>query len=197
MRPSTPGDFLQETEHAVRHLFDGIQHYESILKGVTPPSQARTPEEVQRYVVLAERYFGYSFSEAALCGAVLQVAFMGISLFSSNSVIPASCSAIVPAVDHPATRFCIGRQIHGIPIGLVVYAGRNQHSHWDDAGFNQPTTAVFRALYQAYAENLFFDLAYVLDWPQRTTKTHYIVLNELGWAEYDVYLTDMRTLIGT
>lgn len=196
MRPNSPSEFLRDTQHAVRHLFNGIHYYESILKGVTPPSQARTMEEVHRYVALAKRYFGYTFSEAALCGGVLQVAFMGISLFSSNSSIPRSCAPFVQKPDHPATRFCIGREVHGIAIGLIIYAGRNQHSHWDDAGFNPPTTAVFNALYRAYAENQFFDLAYVLDWPERTTKAHYIVLNELGWSHYDAYLADMQMLIG-
>jgi hypothetical protein len=93
----SPESYLAETEHAVRHLFAGIDYYESLLTGVTPPSQANNMDEVKRYMELAELYFGYSISEATLCGAVLQIAFMGILLFPRNNAVPVHSSSLVKA----------------------------------------------------------------------------------------------------
>ncbi len=56
-----PRAYLSDTEHAVCHLFEAIDYYESLLVGVTPPSQATGMDQVTRYIELAEKYFGYSF----------------------------------------------------------------------------------------------------------------------------------------
>lgn len=190
-----PGSYLSETEHAVRQLFDAIDYYERLLVGVTPPSQATIEDEVTRYLRLAEKYFGYSFSEATLCGSILQVAFMGIFLFPKNSTIPVHCSDLVKCENQKAIPFCIGRLVNGIPIGLIVYAGRNQFNHWDAETFDPPTTAVFRTLLKAHYDNPFFDMAYELNYPKRTIKANHLVRNELRWRTYDEYVADMRDLI--
>jgi hypothetical protein len=190
-----PESYLLETEHAVRHLFSAIDLYESLLIGVTPPSQAQNMDQVTRYLELARKYFGYSFSESTLCGSILQIAFMGVFLFPKNTVIPAHCTHLVKQACSKAIPFCIGRVVHGIPIGLIVYAGRNQFNHWDDKTFDPPTTQVFQTLRKAYYENPFFDMAYELNYPGRTIKANYLVLNELRWRTYDQYVTDMRAMI--
>ena len=85
--------------------------------------------------------------------------------------------------------------MHGIPIGLIVYAGRIQFNHWDDESFDYPTTQVFSALLHAYCENTLFDMAYELQYPARTIKANHLVLNELKWRTYGQYIADMRALI--
>ncbi len=190
--------YLTETEHAVRLLFAGIEYYEGLLHGLTPPSQAGSGDEVALYMEAAEKYFGYSFSEATLCGSILQVAYMGVLLFSANANISDHCRTLVGPIasDHKVIHFCVGRLIHGIPIGLLIYAGRNQFNHWADKTFDYPTTQVFRALGKAYHESPFFDLAYELSYPNRTIKANHLVLNELRWKAYEDYLGDMTALIG-
>ena len=192
---SDPESYLSETEHAVRHLFSAIDFYENLLVGVTPPSQAANMDQVTRYLELAEKYFGYSFSESTLCGSILQVAFMGVFLFSKNSEIPAHYTGLVKPDNRKAVPFCIGRVVHDIPIGLIVYAGRNQFNHWGDETFDFPTTQVFRVLWRAYYENPFFDMAYEMNYPARTTKANYLVINELCWRTYEQYVTDMRAMV--
>lgn len=124
---------------------------------------------------------------------------MGIYLFSQNTTIPASCTNLVtPPNKKPiqkAIKFCVGRLVHDIPIGLIVYAGRNQFNHWDDKSFDFPTTQVFQALLNAYYENPLFDMAYELNYPERTIKANHLVLNELRWRNYEGYITDMTALI--
>lgn len=190
-----PRSYLSDTEHAVRHLFDAIQYYESLLDDVIPPSQATSMDEVKRYTELAQKYFGYSFSEATLCGSILQVAFMGIYLFSKNTTIPANCTNFVKPNNQKAAKFCVGRLVHNTPIGLIIYAGRNQFNHWDDNSFDFPTRQVFKAFFITYYEDPFFDMAYELNYPKHTIKANHIVLNELRWRNYPEYLTDMEDLI--
>ncbi len=186
--------YLAETEHAVRHLLTGINYYESMLTGVMPPSQANNIDEVKFYMERAESYFGCSVSEAALCGAILQIAFMGIYQFSTNNAIPAHSSTLVKPGNGKAIRFCVGRLVHDIPIGLIIYAGRNQFNHWDDPSFDYPTTQVFLALNRAYHDSPMFDMAYELDYPARTVKANHLVLNEMGWRTYEQYSLDMKSL---
>lgn len=188
-------DYLVQTEHVVRHLFDGLNYYESVLDGLIPPSQSQDMADIKKYVERARVYFGHSFSEAILCGSILQIAFMGIYKFSDNSEIPSSSRAIVTNKNSPAIRFCIGREIHGLPIGMIIYAARNQYNHWDEENFNQPTTEVFKTLYRAYLNNQFFDMAYDLNYPARTVKANHIVLSELQWRSYADYHKDMNALI--
>jgi hypothetical protein len=84
-----------------------------------------TPERkagLDRYLELAGKYFDLKFSEAMFAGAILQVAYIAIRLYSRNASIPANCSALVRPSQKSAIPFCIGRDLHGIPTGLIVYA---------------------------------------------------------------------------
>jgi hypothetical protein len=188
--------YLKNTEAAVRHLLTGIDQYEGLLRGLVPPSRARTKDEVAWYMAAAEAYFGCEFPEATLSAAILQVAFTAFLLFSQNDVIPDDCTALVGPTNTKAIRFCVGRRIHGIPAGLLVYAGRNQSSHWDDETFDFPTSQVFGSLLAAHYDNPLFDLAYELNWPGRTLKAHHIVLGELRWTSYEAYEADVRGALG-
>lgn len=144
----------------------------------------------------AELYFARSFSEAALCGSTLQVAFMGLFRFSGNTTIPPDCTGLVRPANVKALRFCVGRRVHAVPIGLLIYAARNQFNHWEDESFDVPTTSVFDALKAAHMNNPLFDMAYELNYPFRTLKANHVVLNELRWNTYQAYEADMRSLLG-
>lgn len=196
MRQRDPARYLEQTEFAVRHALAGIEQCENLLRGLTPPSQAKSEDDVKLYVERAGLYFGRAFSEASLCGVMLQVAFMGIFLFSETTSIPDDCSGFVRQPNQKAVRFCIGRRVHGIPIGLLIYAARNQLNHWDDESFDGPTSGVFEALMMAHMNNPLFDMAYSMNYPDRTLKTDHVVLNELRWSSFDRYDADMRSLLG-
>ncbi|HKA77223.1 MAG TPA: hypothetical protein VKD19_08960 [Pseudolabrys sp.] len=187
--------YLEQTEFAVRHALRGIAQCENLIRGLTPPSQARSEDDVKRHMERTKLYFGRSFSEASLCGLMLQVAFMGIDLYSGNDTIPADCSGLLGS-SRKAIRFCIGRRVHGIPTGLLIYAARNQFNHWDDESFDVPTSQVFEALMVAHMDNPLFDMAYSMNYPYRTLKAAHVVLNELRWTSYEEYDADMKNLLG-
>lgn len=121
-----PEDYFKETEHAVRHLFAGLDscwsYYERALDrwDVSQVSLPLTPNgraALEKYLELAGAYFDLKFSEATFAGSILQVAYMAIRLFSRNNVIPPSCSTLVRPSNNSAIPFCVGRECHGVPVG--------------------------------------------------------------------------------
>lgn len=95
------GTYFKETESAVRHLFMGLSDYAGKLMDIrprvfaaegspdTPSNQAlyadwliENRNAIQENREKAKAYLGLTFSIATLSGAILQVAHMGINLFS-------------------------------------------------------------------------------------------------------------------
>ena len=87
----------------------------------------------------------------------------------------------------------MGRLVHGIPAGLLIYAARVHHSHWDEAGLrNQVVVNVLNALRDHYRTDVSYDLAYAWQWPAPRPIAHQIVRHELEWFEYHEYLADLE-----
>ena len=207
-----PAKYLQETEHAVHQLFDGIAYYRRILEDMLVPVfvtsisyddnkeawnnafdkwSEENKEAIDRSYKISREYLGLSFSNATLCGSVLQIAFMGISLFSGNNVIPDSCKCFVNK-EQDAVRYCIGREVRGIPIGIIIYAARNQYNHWDNSNPGRITQAVFDCL--ALAHGSVKDPAFDLSNPMKIYSDN--ILGLLEWYSYNDYHVDMLQLIG-
>jgi len=203
MKPKTVKGYLHETEHAVRHLYLGLDscwaYYGEALKhwDISKAGEPMTPEasvELQKYLALAGRYFDLKFSEAIFSGSILQVAAVGIRLFSANASIPASCAALVPAKATGAIPFCIGPQVHGVPAGLIVYAARNQYNHWDDEPYEVPRR-VFNSLSFAFRNNMLYDLAFEIGNPSITIHANEVLLGALGWKTYERYEMEIRGML--
>ena len=155
-------DYLQKTEHAVRQFYDGLSscwsYYEQALThwDFTKINQQLTFEDktdLETYLTLAGKYFDLKFSEATFAGSIFQVAYMGIRYFSHNETIPDSCKNILSEWQKGAIPFCIGKEIYGLPCGLIIYGARNQFNHWDDENPHIITRRVFDVLSEAFSGN--------------------------------------------
>ena len=102
--------YVKESEHAVRQLFDGVAYYRRILEEMPKPifissisfedkdawNEAFSKwyednkTDIDRSREKSREYFGLSFSNATLCGSILQIASMAIDSFSQNQVVPDS-----------------------------------------------------------------------------------------------------------
>jgi len=209
--PKSPEEYFRATEHAVKHLYAGLascrSYYEEALKEwdpishlcepVTPESQAAAT----RYVEKARKYFGLKFSEATFAGAIFQVAYTGIRLFSRQNSVPSSYKNLVESDKKKlvvsAIPFCVGQERHGVPVGLIVYAARNQYNHWDEEKPHDVTQNVFRALSEAFSENVSSDLAFELSNPTINVYANEVLLIALGWTTYDKYFAEMKALLGS
>lgn len=204
MKPETPQEYLLQTEHAVRHLYAGIAscwaYYQEALEhwDISKIGQPKTPENeaaLNRYLELAKKHFDLKFSEGVFSGSILQIAAMGIRYFSRNESIPESCKRIVSAKDKTAIQYCIGKELYGLPIGLIIYAARNQYNHWDDEDPHKITTSVFNMLSSCFREDMFHDLAFSLSNPGITVYANEVRLTALGWGTYEKYLSEMGALL--
>ncbi|MBI2467052.1 MAG: hypothetical protein HYV62_04435 [Candidatus Rokubacteria bacterium] len=202
--PKDPAAYFEKTEHAVKHFYSGLDscwsYYQQALRhwDVSQLDQPMTPERragLDHYLQLAGKYFDLKFSEATFAGSILQVAYMAIRLYSRNNLIPPSCAALVRTSHKSAIPFCIGPERHTVPVGLIVYAGRNQYSHWDEDEPHEVTRSVFDALSAAFRDNISADLAFSLGNPTINLYASEVLFSALGWTSYESYLAAMTALL--
>ena len=203
-------DYLRKTESAVRLLFTGIDSYLQVLRQATgvvfvsgelddskreAEFAAWLIENEQRLAAarVAERDFiAESFALDTLCGSVLQVAEKALELYGTNNVIPTGLPA---AVKSQHAKFCVGRPIRTVPLGLVIYAARNQHTHFNDDGLREPSSSVFNLLatQHRFGPGIVapsFDLK-----NDRLLSYASNVTSLLHWRSYEQYIADMRSML--
>jgi hypothetical protein len=127
-------EYLKETEPAVKNLFENLEQYYAILNKIKWPIfvAPHTSEEAseaafkkwqrenraayKRAGEKQRKYLGYRFSIGTICGSILQIAYMGISLYSGNKAVPPELSSIIEP-GSKAARFCIGKAVNEVPVG--------------------------------------------------------------------------------
>jgi hypothetical protein len=197
-------EYLDLTEHAVCYFYEGLDNcwkeyeqalqYWDISRIGKPPSEEEM-KRVRRFVEQAGKYGSLKFSEGTLAGAIVQVAATGIRLFSTNTIIPDDCISIVLPTARLAIPFCIGKRMYGLPLGLIIYAARNQYAHWEEDP-HSVTTNVFNQLSIAFWDNPLYDLAFDLGNPTITIYANEILLGGLNWTTYEKYRSEMEELLG-
>lgn len=118
---------------------------------------------------------------------------MGIKSFSKNSRIHPSFNDVI-STGTIAQKFCVGKEIKGVPIGLIIYAARNQYNHMDEEQYNKQTTSVFDELARYEMTDNIKHPAFDLKNPDIINYSHN-VLALLSWNKYESYLSDMQKLI--
>ena len=206
MKISAPKEldrYFEQTEHAVRHLYSGLeacrQHWQDAQKYWNPsllsePMSEQQMDGVMKYVEVAGKYFDLMFSQATYAGSILQVAHIAVRLYSRNTSIPQCCADLLPKNSRKVAPFCIGPLVHGVPIGLIVYAGRNQYNHWDDDEPHAITTNVFNALTAAFKDVWWADLSFDLSNQGINVYSLEILQTALQWNSYDEYLSGVKSL---
>lgn len=210
-----PGvEYIERTRSAVRKLFEGIDSYNTILKDATGPffvgafaddqvAQAAfaewskaNKERIALSLAKQREYMAESFAKATLCGSLLQISAKGIELHSTNAAIPKDWQTFV-GPSHSAIPYCHGRLVRSVPIGLVIYAGRNQYAHFNEPSLRRVNMEVFSRLAKShnYGQGI-LDPAFDLDYLGNEILAANVVA-ELGWHSYDKYANDMGCLIGS
>lgn len=217
--------YIAKTESAVRKLFEGIESYQMLLEPIPlmpyskpQPGRAKQLDEYNAWreqnelAVKASKEARRKFSEesfaiSVLCGAVLQVAEKAIECCSKNEHVPESARPLVEQERHGISkvcknikRFCIGREVYGIPIGLIIYAGRNQHIHFNARPLMDINVNVFERLALRYEEEAGAGSAFDLNNPHLVSCASNVT-HILGWRSgdardaYDAYAADLKELL--
>jgi hypothetical protein len=203
--------YSSSTETAVRKLFEGIASYTEILKSIRGTTFVSGESDREKFDAeyqawakkhkrrleksfAAQREFSeQSFAMATLCGSVLQVAAKAIECYSPIKSVPAHLTPIV-GNSKAAIPFCIGREVRGIPIGLIIYAGRNQHTHFNEKRFAKVNEAVFDQLATVPGYSAVRDPALNLHNPLLSSFASNITF-VLGWRTHSNYKKDMQALL--
>ena len=209
-----PEEYLKQTESAVVKFFEGIDSYFKVLKksssiiyfGDAEDNDARQNWQYKNKGLIksslkSQREFSAeSFALAIMCGSLLQIAAMGIKLFSKNENIsediPENVRSLIKPKSNPV-KFCTGRLVGKLPIGLIIYAGRNQYNHMDEDEFRGLNKAIFNQLAEIYDDDtkeFFKDPAFDLENKLLINLSSNITAL-LGWKNYESYYSDMKSLI--
>jgi hypothetical protein len=207
----TPDEYIDKTKSAAVSLLTGIESYVNVLRSAPSPIlMGDQVDEAARDVWLdanrasigssleAQRRFVWeSFAMANLSGALLQIAATGIRMYSCISQVPMECADLPLGNAHKA--FCVGRSIRGVPLGLIVYAGRNQYNHLDDDELREPNVAIFNRLAvmrSPQSGEPYRDPAFDLSNPRRPLCLANNMTALIEWRDYVRYEADMKVLLG-
>lgn len=207
----TPDIYILRTETAVRKIIEGVEAYANLLHPVCDltfmcgeqdavKKQAlheewaiKNKETLESSFSAQREYWQQAFAMATLCGAILQIAAKAIECYSNNQHLSTSLKSIV-GHSKTALPFCIGREVKGIPIGLIIFAGRNQHTHFNEANLAAVNTAVFTALAKSSNFSHSQDPAFDLKNPLIESFASNVT-GLLGWRSYEKYVSDLRSLL--
>lgn len=208
-------EYLLKTKSAVQKIYEAYNSYYELMKIPERPSffTLGNPDseenkiayekwQIENKEVLEERRkrdneFAFEFfAGSTLCGSILQFAYNGIKILSNNNSVPNDFKEIIKPNSIPA-KFCIGRIIDDIPLGLIVYAGRNQAMHYDESDLKEPSKTVFYKLANWYSPT--FNKWFVNSYYDLNDKNviHYAenILYKLEWLDYALYEKDMIEML--
>lgn len=211
----TAAEYLDKTRSAAAKLFEGIDTYLSLLRqhSTTFVTSYTSQEDLQSQydawykanranikteLEAQKQYLGESFAQATLCGSILQLAAKAIECYSKNTEIPKDWESLIKPGTKPVP-FCTGKLVRGVPLGLVIYAGRNQHVHFEDQTLREPNVEVFRRLamnhgYGRVSTEPVVDPAFHLGTESIDSFANNITAL-IGWRSVEAYEADMRTLL--
>ncbi|MGB3425897.1 MAG: hypothetical protein WBF84_03020 [Castellaniella sp.] len=161
-----------------------------------------------------DSFSSINIAREVVAGSILQIAYVAISRYSepqgkSESAIHFESEINRLIRDYPELKprtkkfelplqFCLGRHIGDLPLGIVIYAGRNQYNHFHEGKrLSVLNEVVFNHLHTMWPDppnELSFDLK-----PGHFFS--YSILAALGWVDtfrglgYEAYKRDMGELL--
>lgn len=195
--------YLKDTAPAAEGLFKLLNQYGwQKMRALADRFNAKTREEFD------SRHAEFGATDNAreiIAGSILQLAFVGIKQHGvawpkppetlafekgMNDIIAELPNPRVAQITLPQ-EFCVGRLIGNLPLGVVVYAGRNQYNHTDQKRLSTLNEIVFNHLHVLEpnpGNGLSFDLSdgkrfrsYAVLWALGWTDTS----SGLGYAKYE------------
>ena len=133
-----------------------------------------------------------------IAGSILQLAYFAIDSFAEfegksegalhfesemNRLVRESPKPRMKGTFSLPEKFCVGRDIGDLPLGMLVFAGRNQYNHYGEGRLSVVNEVVFNALHQMWPEPVNGRSFNLYDGKRFRS---YSVLWALGWVANDV-----------
>jgi len=211
--------YLAQTEHAMKSLFELLNEYREVINLSVPPiyvddagsfseinekyTKWRFNHEIAEAHELAtyayEEHQAHAFSQAIISGSILQIASKAIDLYGANNVLSTEASTLLNGLKDElissVTKYASGRLIRNVPLGLVIYAGRNQYNHIEAGDdLREVNARVFKALSENHGYGDVIDPAFDLKNGQIDSYSSNIVAL-IDWNRYDEYYADIQEIL--
>lgn len=203
--------FLESTAPATEGLFSLLNQYGwQKIRAIVDLTKSKTRNEIEEH---KSKYSSVDVAREVIAGSILQIAFVAIKEYGVaqgksplvlefekqiNKLISTSPKARCTNFTFPEG-FCIGRELGQLPIGLIIYAARNQYNHFYEVRLSPVNEVIFNYLNQLWPSphnglsfNLYDDKQFYA----------YSALAALGWTDshkglgYTAYTADMANLLG-
>lgn len=187
--------YMVETAPAVEGLFRLLNEYGwQKIQALVDLTKSKTRDDLER------RKHMFSSTDVAreiIAGSILQIAYVAIERFAvlgekSENAIRFETEINRLLKENPTTRwkkheifslparFCVGRDIGDLPLGVVVFAGRNQYNHFGEKRLSVLNEVVFNHLHNMWPSP-FNGISFNLYGSNRPRS--YSVLSALGWTD--------------
>lgn len=205
-------DYLTKTRSATQALFRGVDELVTPIRQHQPPIfvgwgdslepflqwSSEHADEIAADLEAQRKFVAELHAIDVLSGSILQVAYHAISSCSTNTRIPTGLTHCLKA-ESKVVRFCIGRMVKGVPLGVAVYVGRNQHMHHEAAELLPPTRALFEAIlgspHERDLSRLVLDEMLIVE-PREPRSLAKAFLDLLCWRSNEDFERDMITCLG-
>lgn len=200
--------YLEKTKPAAEGLFKLLNGYDwDKMRAFVELTKVRTRGELDARKVDFE---ATDVAREVIAGSILQLAYFAIESFAVfegksegalhfeseiNRLLRESSKPRMKGTFSLPEKFCVGRDVGDLPLGMLVLAGRNQYNHYGVDRLNVVNEVVFNALHQMWpspGNGRSFNLY------ESKRFRSYSVLCALGWVAndsgtgYGPYLRDLR-----
>ena len=180
------------------------------MRAIVDVTKSRTREELEQH---KESFSSTDVAREVIAGSILQIAYVALERYavptgkSDNALhFEAEINRLLQEIPGARTKgnfslpdkFCVGRDIGHLPLGILIYAGRNQYNHFFERRLKVVNEVVFNhlhALWPSPPHGLTFDL-------YKNKRIHaYSILAALGWTDstkgsgYSSYKRDMSDVL--
>ena len=204
--------YMEGTAPAVEGLFSLLNQYGwQKMRALVALTKVKTRDELESH---KDAFSSTDVAREVVAGSILQIAYVAIARYAEPEGKSANALHFESEInrlirENPELkprkdsfelppRFCVGRDIGHLPLGMIVYAGRNQYNHfYENKRLAVVNELVFNHLH-LLAPNPKNGLSFNL---QPGKLFSYSVLTALGWVDssrgrgYEAYKRDMSDVL--
>jgi hypothetical protein len=154
---------MTSTAPAVEGLFNLLNSYSrQKMRAFVDLTKSRTSEELERH---NEDFSSTDMAREVIAGSIFQIAYFAIKRYAVfkgksgnalhfeseiNRILRENPKARSKNVFSLPEEFCVGRDIGHLPLGIIVYAARNQYNHFDEMRLSVLNEVVFNHLHNLW-----------------------------------------------
>jgi len=200
--------YIERTAPAVEGLFKLLNQYDwQKMDALVTLMKSKTRSELDAN---KQNFSSNDIAREVIAGSILQIAYVAFASYAKPQVksdnalhFESEINRLIRENPNRARQkgkfslpmqFCVGRDIGDLPLGVIVFAGRNQYNHFYEnkrlCVINELVFNHLHAMWPAPENGLSFDLM-----PGKLFS--YSVLAALGWLDesnslgYEVYTRDL------